>query len=85
MYQVVGLPASVSCPGFRNVNDKENLPLVSVSKGCTSLLKVENDPHMNQIAIMTENFLTILRNELIVLKFSVFCAFCMYLGFFLFF
>ena len=34
----IGLPVSVSCPVYRNVNDEESLPLVSVSKGCTSLL-----------------------------------------------
>ena len=31
------LPASVSCPAYRKVNGKECLPLVSVSKGCTTL------------------------------------------------
>ena len=32
-----GLPVSVSCPVYRNVNDEECLPLVSVSKGCTGV------------------------------------------------
>ena len=32
------LPSSASCPVNRNVKDEEYLPLVSVSKGCTSLL-----------------------------------------------
>ena len=31
-------PPPASCPVNRNVNDEESLPLVSVSKGCTSLL-----------------------------------------------
>ena len=43
-----GLPVSVSCPVNRNVNDEECLPLVSASRGCTSLLSVQNDVHMNQ-------------------------------------
>ena len=34
----LGLPVSVSCPVYRNVNDKEIPPVVSVSKGCASLL-----------------------------------------------
>ena len=33
-----GLPVSVTFPVNRNVNDEECLPLVSVSKGFTSLL-----------------------------------------------
>ena len=33
-----GLPISVSCPVYRNVNDEECLPLVSVSKVCASPL-----------------------------------------------
>ena len=32
-----GLPFSASCPVNRNVKGEECLPLVSVSKGCTSL------------------------------------------------
>ena len=28
-----GLPISVCCPVYRNVNDEKSLPLVSVSKG----------------------------------------------------
>ena len=36
MYQEVW---SASCPVNRNVNDEEYLPLVSVSKGCPSVLK----------------------------------------------
>ena len=43
-----GLPISVSCPVYGNVKDDESLPLVSVSKGCTSLLSVQSDVHMNQ-------------------------------------
>ena len=43
-----GLPISVSRPVERNVNDEECLPLVWVSKGCVSLLLVQNDVHMNQ-------------------------------------
>ena len=35
-----GLPPTASCPVNRNVNDKECLPLVSVSKGCTSVFEV---------------------------------------------
>ena len=44
-----GLPSSVSCPGNRNVNDEECLPLIWVSKGCTSVLEVRNHFHMNKI------------------------------------
>ena len=58
--QYFGLPISVSCPVYRNVNDEECLPLVSVSKKCIFLLWVQNDVHMNQkqrrVAIMTKNF-----------------------------
>ena len=35
-----GLPVSVSCPVYSKVNGEESLPLVSVSKGCTSLLRI---------------------------------------------
>ena len=49
---------SVSRLVERNVNDEDSLPLVSVSKGCASLLSVENDVHMNpkrtEVAVMTE-------------------------------
>ena len=40
------LPKSVSCPVHANDN-KECLPLVSVSKGCTSLSLVPNDVPMD--------------------------------------
>ena len=42
-----GLPVSVTFPVNRNVNDEECLPLVSVSKGCASLLQAHNDVHLN--------------------------------------
>ena len=35
-----GHPLSASCPVNRNVNDEEGLPLVSVSRGCTSVFEV---------------------------------------------
>ena len=38
-----GLLISVTCPVYRNVSDEENLLLVLVSKGLTSLLSVQND------------------------------------------
>ena len=44
------------CKRRKNVNDKECIPLVSVSKGCTFIysfffffFKVQNDVHMNKI------------------------------------
>ena len=44
-----GLPPSSSCPVNGNVNDEQCLPLVSVSKGCTSVLEVEDHVHINNI------------------------------------
>ena len=43
-----GLPISVSCPVHRNINHEESFPLVSVSKGWTSFLWVQNNAHKNQ-------------------------------------
>ena len=38
-FKKFGLPPFVCCPANRNVNDEECLPLISVSKGCTSLFR----------------------------------------------
>ena len=42
------LPVHFNTPVYRNVIDEESLPLVSVSKECTSLLQLRNDVHVNQ-------------------------------------
>ena len=36
------LPISVSCPVYRNVNDQDSFILVSVIKGCASLLSLSS-------------------------------------------
>ena len=40
-----GLPVSVSCPVYGNVDDEESLPLVSVSKRCAS--RSQRDVHLS--------------------------------------
>ena len=52
----LGRPPSASCPVNRNVNEEESLPLVLVSKRCTSFFfffllffEVEIDVHVNPL------------------------------------
>ena len=63
------MPVSASCPVYRNVNDEESLPLLSVSKGCTSVcVSLEWRSHepetKRRVPVMNEKFPVIVSNEL---------------------
>ena len=54
-----GPPVSVSCPVYRNINDEECLPLVSVSKGMCILsleLRSHEPERYRRVSFMTEIF-----------------------------